>query len=226
MRIALEPPHVLDADAPMPRRRLVGCIGVAWLLAALALVAETPVRTLSARQAGAPQYYIPKSPLNLQVIGMPAAIRLGDEFSFTLTVRNDGASVVNVPTSTSLALRRQGLTPNLRAVVSLFPGDGRKRPLVFAFSSLAGSHSGHGSMRALGPNETVDLEITAKLGLRSEEEKRDLVPLLPGNFAARARLAFRRPTDGGVWYAPSESTPFLIRIEPPVESADAGGHEN
>jgi hypothetical protein len=156
---------------------------------------------------------------------MPAAIRLGDGFSFTLTVRNDGASAVNIPLGTRLALRRQGLTPDLRAVVSLSPGDGRKRPLVFALSSLAGSHTGHGSIRALSPNETVDLEISARPGLR-EEEQLELEPLLPADIVVRVRFAFLGPPDEGVWYSPTESAPFRIRIEPPVDSGHADGHRN
>ena len=157
------------------------------------------------------------SPLHVTVTGLPAGVRLTDEFSFVLTVRNASASVaVDVPLSNRLALRRRGLTADLRCLVSLRPADNRPRPIVFAYRDLAGSWADPGSIRRLAPGDVVDITITTRLSLRSVEEQAALAPVLPASFQAKATLGFLGPT-GDVWYDPAESAPVGIRIERPME---------
>ena len=154
----------------------------AVVVGGLVLGLTVPQAAASRAQAGTRQ--VPAtSPLSVTVAGLPTGVRLGDEFSFVLKVRNTAASGgVDVPLSTRLALRRRGLTADLACLVSLSPADNRPRPIVFAYHTLAGSWADPGTIRRLASGDAVDITITTRLSLRSIEEQAALRPLLPASF--------------------------------------------
>jgi hypothetical protein len=188
----------------------------AILLGALLLGVSLPHHAASLARSGTQQRRA-TSPLSVTVAGLPTTIRLGDEFSFVLNVRNTAPAVdVDVPLSTGLVLRRRGLRADLRCLVTLRPADSRRRPVVFAYKGLAGSWLDPASIRRLKPGDTVDITITTRLSLRSVEDQAAIRPLLPASFIARGTLGFLRPP-GDIWYDPAESGPVQLRIAPPVE---------